>query len=54
VSKELGLKDKELTKALTELEYLQEEKTALRLKDFNYRDLLANYYLIDKRLLTCE
>jgi hypothetical protein len=54
VSKELGSKDRELTKALTELEYLQEVRTALGLEDLDHRDLLANYYLIDKRLLTCE
>jgi hypothetical protein len=54
VSKELGSKDRELTRALTELEYLQEERTTLGLEDLDHRDLLANHYLIDGRLLTCE
>jgi pilus assembly protein TadC len=52
VSKELGSKDRELTRALMELEYLQEERTALGLEDLDHGDLLANHYLIDGRLLT--
>jgi chromosome segregation ATPase len=39
VSKELGSKDRELTGAITKLEYLQDERTALGLEDLDHRDL---------------
>lgn len=50
VRKELRSKERELTGALTDLELLQEERTALGLEDLNLGDLLANHYLIDGHL----
>lgn len=50
VNKDLSSKERELTGAVTELEYLQDERVALGLEDLDHRDLLANHYLINGRL----